>query len=90
MSKDKQLTYSRALTELEQIIAEIESEDIDIDTLSEKVKRAAFLINLCKTRLRDTEEAVKKVLSEIDADTVIKPEFIHEIDLTDDDDLEPF
>lgn len=89
MSKDKQLTYSRALTELEQIIAEIESEDIDIDTLSEKVKRAAFLINLCKSRLRNTEEEVKKVLSEIDADANIQPETIEQADI-EEDDTEPF
>lgn len=67
MSKDKQLTYSRALAELEEIIAEIETEDVDIDTLSERVKRAAFLINFCKTRLRNTEEEVKKILTEIDS-----------------------
>lgn len=67
MSKDKQIAYSTALTELEEIIAEIETEDVDIDTLSERVKRAAFLINFCKTRLRNTEEEVKKVLSEIDS-----------------------
>lgn len=69
MSKDKQIAYSTALTELEEIIAEIETEDINIDTLSERVKRAAFLINFCKTRLRNTEEEVKKVLAEIDAAT---------------------
>lgn len=89
MSRDKQPTYSRALTELEQIIAEIESEDIDIDTLSEKVKRAAFLITLCKTRLRNTEEEVKKVLSEIDADANIQPETIGQADIGEDD-TEPF
>lgn len=44
MSKPKHLTYSLALTELEQITAEIESESIAVDNLSEKVKRAAYLI----------------------------------------------
>ena len=65
MSKSRQMTYSLALTELEQIVNEIESEEINVDVLAEKVKRAAHLIKFCKDRLRNTEGEVKKVLSEI-------------------------
>lgn len=65
MSKNKQLTYSHALNELEEIISSIESEEINVDILSEKVKRAAYLISFCKGRLRNTEEEVKKALSGI-------------------------
>ena len=65
MSKTRQMTYSLALTELEQIISEIESEEINVDLLAEKVRKAAHLIKFCKDRLRNTEEEVKKVLSEI-------------------------
>ncbi|MDA8432338.1 MAG: exodeoxyribonuclease VII small subunit [Nitrospiraceae bacterium] len=66
MSKTKQISYSRALSELEKIIAEIESEETDLDVLSEKVKRAASLIKLCRAKLRSAEEEVKKALSEIE------------------------
>lgn len=66
MSKSRQLTYSLALTELEEIISEIESEESNIDILAEKVKRAAYLIKFCKGRLRNTGEEVKKALSEIE------------------------
>jgi exodeoxyribonuclease VII small subunit len=66
VSKAKQISYSRALNELEKIIAEIESEETDLDVLSEKVKRAASLIKLCRAKLRSTEEEVKKALSEIE------------------------
>lgn len=65
MSKSRQLTYSHALRELDEIIGSIESEEINLDTLTEKVKRAAYLIKFCKGRLRSTEEEVKNVLSEI-------------------------
>jgi exodeoxyribonuclease VII small subunit len=54
------------LTELEEIINEIESEEINIDVLAARVKRASYLIKFCKGRLRNTEEEVKKVLSEIE------------------------
>ena len=66
MSKSRQMTYSLALTELEDIIDEIESEKVNVDILAERVKRASYLIKFCKGRLRNTEEEVKKVLSEIE------------------------
>lgn len=69
MNENGQPAYSRALTELEQIISEIEAEDIDVDVLADKIKRAAFLVKLCKTRLRNADEEVKKVLAEIEADS---------------------
>jgi len=57
------------LTELEEILNEIESEEINVDMLAEKVKRASYLIKFCKGKLRNTEEEVKKVLSEIQGTT---------------------
>ncbi len=69
MGKGKQITYSQALTELEKIVGEIESEEIDVDAVAEKVKRAAFLITLCRSRLKDTGEEVKKVLAGMEEKT---------------------
>jgi exodeoxyribonuclease VII small subunit len=66
VGKVRQITYSQALSELEKIIGEIESEKIDVDLLAEKVKRAAYLIKFCRTRLRATEEEVKKAMDELD------------------------
>jgi exodeoxyribonuclease VII small subunit len=62
--KDK-ITYSQAIEELEAIVYEIENEDISVDQLSEKVKRASFLISMCKEALHTTEEEVKKILEEL-------------------------
>ena len=61
MTKEK-ISYSDAIEELETIVAEIENESISIDVLSEKVKRAASLINICKESLKTTDEEVKKIL----------------------------
>ena len=66
MSTQEKITYSRAVEELEQILAEIESETVDVDVLTEKVKRATHLIKWCKARLRKTETDVQKVLAEIE------------------------
>jgi exodeoxyribonuclease VII small subunit len=54
------------MQELEGIIQDIEGESIDVDVLTEKVRRATFLINFCKNSLRSTEAEVKKALSEIE------------------------
>lgn len=59
------ITYSQAIEELEAIVNEIENEDISVDVLSEKVKRASVLIGICRKALHTTEEEVKKILEEL-------------------------
>ena len=68
MSNIRQLTYARALAELERIINEIEAEETNVDTVAEKIKRATYLISFCKGKLRNVDEEVKKVLSEAEND----------------------
>lgn len=65
MSKTK-LTYASAITELEEIVKEIESGEIDVDVLTVKVKRATELITFCKDRLRNTQKEVEKTLVDIE------------------------
>jgi exodeoxyribonuclease VII small subunit len=59
------MTYEKAFTELQQIIAEIETGEIAVDVLSEKVKRAAELIQFCKEKLTSTENDVQKILEDL-------------------------
>ncbi|MEQ8244837.1 exodeoxyribonuclease VII small subunit [Fulvivirga sp.] len=61
MSK-KKLNYTEALTELEGIIEQIESGDLTVDELSEKVKTAADLVKVCQDKLRKTEDDINKTL----------------------------
>ncbi len=63
------INYEEAFTELQEIVEEIEKGEISVDTLSEKVKRAAFLIKICKTKLSSTEEDVNKILKELEEET---------------------
>lgn len=62
------LSYKEAVEELETIVQEIENETVDVDVLTEKVKRATFLIKLCKKKLRETDKEVKKILKEFEED----------------------
>lgn len=59
--------YTEAFEELQIIVTEIEQGEISVDELSEKVKRAALLIRICKTKLRTTEEDVNVILRELDS-----------------------
>ena len=61
--------YTEAFEELQTIVLEIEQGEISVDELSEKVKRAALLIKICKTKLTTTEEDVNKILKELDSAT---------------------
>ena len=58
--------YTEAFEELQQIVSQIEEGAITIDELSEKVKRAALLIRICKAKLTSTEEDVNQVLKELE------------------------
>jgi exodeoxyribonuclease VII small subunit len=59
-------TYNVALDKLRRIVAEIESGQLEVDTLSEKVKEATRLVKLCKDKLLKVDEEVKKVLEELE------------------------
>jgi exodeoxyribonuclease VII small subunit len=60
------INYTEAFEELQAIVEEIENGQISVDELSEKVKRATFLIKLCKTKLTSTEEDVSKILKDLE------------------------
>lgn len=57
--------YTDALKELEEILAKMESDQCDIDSLSQLTARALELLKICKERLFKTDEEVKKCLEEI-------------------------
>ena len=59
------LTYTKAKQELELIVKSIESGTLDVDALTEKVKRASELISFCKAKLTDTDSELQKLLEDI-------------------------
>ena len=60
----KPLKYSDAISEIEEIVAQIESNELDIDELTEKIKRVSELLKFCKAKLRSTEEEVQKIMKD--------------------------
>ena len=59
------INYTTAFSELQAIVAEIEQGSISVDQLSEKVKKAVQLIQICKDKLTSTEEDVNAILKEL-------------------------
>lgn len=64
----KDISYNDAVEEIEEILHQIENEELDIDILSEKVKRVSTLLKLCKKKLHQTEVEVQKILEDIDGE----------------------
>lgn len=64
----KETSYNEAIVEIEEILHQIENEELDIDILSEKVKRVSTLLKLCKNKLHKTEEEVQKILDDIETE----------------------
>ncbi len=61
---EKELKYEAAMAELQAIVSKMENDELDIDQLSEQLKRAQELIKLCKDKLTKTDEEIKKILSD--------------------------
>ena len=64
----EEIAYTVAFEELQLIVQEIEEGGISVDELSLKVKRAAQLIKICKSKLTSTEEDVNQILKELEGE----------------------
>lgn len=61
---DQKITYQEATMEIENIVAKIENEELDVDELASYVKRASYLLSICKAKLRKSEEELNKALED--------------------------
>ena len=62
----KKVSYSEAMSEIEEILERIENEELDVDELAEKVKKVSGLLKLCKDKLLKTNEQVEAILKEME------------------------
>ena len=59
-------TYKDAVSEIETILEKLENEQLDVDELAEKVKRAALLLKFCKEKLTTTEKEIQNIIEDMD------------------------
>lgn len=62
--KKKQVSYEEAMKRLEELVASMERNELNIDQLSEALKESQALISLCREKLYKADEQVKKILNE--------------------------
>lgn len=53
--------YEDAVTELEEILEALSDEDINVDELAERVKRATELVKVCRDRIAAARLEVKEI-----------------------------
>jgi exodeoxyribonuclease VII small subunit len=60
------MSYTEAVAELEQILSTLEkSSEVNMDAISQQVKRAAFLMEFCKNQLHTLDKDLEKILSDL-------------------------
>lgn len=58
------MKYQQALKHLDELIAEIENDEIDVDDLGDRIKEAVVLLRACKAKIDKAETIVKKVIED--------------------------
>lgn len=58
--------YVDALAELESILADLERDDVDVDVLGPKVRRAAELIQICRDHIGQARVDIEQVMVDVE------------------------
>lgn len=58
-------SYTQCLTELEEILRRMQGDECDIDHLAAYTRRAAELLNICRSRLTATEQELETILASL-------------------------
>jgi exodeoxyribonuclease VII small subunit len=62
----RDLGYAAAVAELEAILVELEQDDVDVDVLAPKVRRAAALIRHCRAHIGEARLDVEQIVADLD------------------------
>ncbi len=65
----KKLSFGEAVAEVEEILAGLERENVDIDSLGSEVKRAVELIQVCREKLEKTDSEVRGLVAGLQGET---------------------
>ena len=63
MAKKKE-TYSQAMDRLESIVRQVDSNELEIDELVEKIKEANEIILFCSEKLEKADIEIEKLLAD--------------------------
>lgn len=60
------LGYAEAMAELEGILDELEGDDLDVDVLAERVRRASELLTACRGRIARAQADVDRIVTDLE------------------------
>jgi exodeoxyribonuclease VII small subunit len=60
--------FGEAMSEVETILEEINSDECDLDDLADRVARAADLIKLCQSKIDRTAFQIESIMETFDGD----------------------
>ena len=63
-NQNRQMKYEEAIGQLEKIVRQMENNELDVDQLSEQLKRAQQLIQFCRDKLTKTDEEIRQIREE--------------------------
>ena len=62
-----EIGYADAMAELGDILAELERDDLDVDVLAGRVRRASELITLCRARIARAQDDVEGIVTDLES-----------------------
>ena len=62
-----EIGYADAMAELEEILGELEGDQLDVDVLADRVRRASELIKTCRTRISRAQSDVDRIVTDLEA-----------------------
>ncbi|MBP3774781.1 MAG: exodeoxyribonuclease VII small subunit [Bacteroidaceae bacterium] len=62
--KKENFKYAEGVKRLEEIVRQIESDDLDVDVLMDRLKEAKALLKSCKEKLYKVEQGINEILQE--------------------------
>ena len=68
-----EIGYAAATEELAGILDELERDDLDVDVLAERVRRASELIKLCRERIARAQSDVDQIVTDLESFGVADP-----------------
>lgn len=60
----KEMKYEDAVRQLEEIVAKMENNELDVDSLSQQLKTAQKLIKMCRDKLTKTDADIRRILDD--------------------------
>jgi exodeoxyribonuclease VII small subunit len=66
---EPEIGYADAVAELESILDELDGDEVDVDVLGSRVRRASELLRLCRDRIARARFDVEQVVAELEAES---------------------